>query len=489
MTENRYVQPNPFVGPRPIPFGERLWGRDQEVHELLDLIIIEPVVLLSSPSGAGTTSLLQAGLIPLLEAEGFANPSVIRVGLEPPVYQQDFEPANRYVLSSLMCLEQALPWEEERLSLPELAALSLGDYLDHRDAKQKEPAIRVLIFDQFEQILTLDPADLVVKQEFFGQMGTALRGRPRRALFAFREEYLAGLTSYLGRVFRRRSPIYRLELLGPEAAIEAIRRPAEEAGVVFQDEAAQRLVDDLRAVCVHRLDGTRELRPGPAVEPVQIQVVAHRLWEMLPPGSTQITEADIQTVGDVDRSLSDFYASMVASIAAEYGVPERSIRDWFDRELITPLGTRDMVQQQPEQSAGLDNTAIWALVGAHLVRAESRRGTTWFELAHDRFIGPVREDNAAWFEASLSPLQHQASLWDQQARPEGLLLRDRDLYEAEAWARDHLDELTIVEMDFLERGRVMARMGRSHRLVTMLVIVVIIALIVGIVIWLSFAGR
>ena len=43
-----------------------------------------------------------------------------------------------------------------------------------------------------------------------------------------------------------------------------------------------------------------------------------------------------------------------------------------------------------ELSAELPNSAIHLLVDAYLVRGEKRGGSTWFELAHDRLIGPVR---------------------------------------------------------------------------------------------------
>jgi len=55
---------NPSVGPRSIGGKEhedkKLYGREREVDDLLDLVIAERIVLLYSPSGAGKTSLLQA---------------------------------------------------------------------------------------------------------------------------------------------------------------------------------------------------------------------------------------------------------------------------------------------------------------------------------------------------------------------------------------------------------------------------------------------
>ena len=69
-TTARRAASNPYVGPRSFRRGDALYGRDREIADLLDLLIAERIVLLHSPSGAGKTSLIQAGLIPLLEEEG-----------------------------------------------------------------------------------------------------------------------------------------------------------------------------------------------------------------------------------------------------------------------------------------------------------------------------------------------------------------------------------------------------------------------------------
>jgi hypothetical protein len=65
----------------------------------------------------------------------------------------------------------------------------------------------------------------------------------------------------------------------------------------------------------------------------------------------------------------------------------------------------------------------------------------------------VQADNAAWREAHLSPLQHQAALWESQGRPDSLLLRDEALEEAERWLTDHYGELMPAERDFVAACR------------------------------------
>jgi len=459
MTDTLAPRSNPYVGPRAFQRGEVLYGRDREVMELLDLLIAERIVLLYSMSGAGKTSLIQAALLPQLEREGFKVLPPMRVSLDPcEAGDRSTEPAtiqttdsatNRYILSLLLSLDEALP-EDQQSSVAELSDLTLDEYLECCYSGSAGPEGIVLIFDQFEEILTVDPTDREAKAEFFAQVGAALRDRERWALFAMREEFLAGLDPYLRPVPTRLSTTYRLELLGAASSKHAMLEPARAAGVEFTATAADKLVDDLRTLRVQQPDGSTTVTLGEHVEPVQLQVVCRRLWDRLPAGATQIVEADVESVGDVDTALRGYYADRVAAIAAESGVPERAIRDWCDQQLITEQGIRGQVLQGREESQGLDNQAIWPLVNAHLVRAEKRRGATWFELAHDRLIEPVRADNADWREAHLHPLQRQAALWEEAGHPGGLLLRGETLVQAEAWAKAHMEELTSIEREFLE---------------------------------------
>src|SRR5262245_53142163 len=92
---------DPFVGPNPIPIGKRLFGRDWEIRMVRNLLVSRRLVLLHSPSGAGKTSLLQAGLLPVL-TDDFQVRGPIRVNRQPPEQEA---PVNRYVHSTLESLD------------------------------------------------------------------------------------------------------------------------------------------------------------------------------------------------------------------------------------------------------------------------------------------------------------------------------------------------------------------------------------------------
>lgn len=472
---------NPYVGPRAFERGEQLFGRDQELASLVDLVIAERIVLLYSPSGAGKTSLLRASLVPQLEEEGFRVFPEIRVNAEPAAVDGVPRP-NRYLVSTLLSLEKGVPEDHQR-DLDELARMTLVDYLSERRGERErgEDALEdydVLIFDQFEELLTIDITDQEDKAVFMDQLGAALRDRHRWAVIAMREDFVAGLDPFLRLLPTRLCTRFRLDLLGEAAARVAIQGPACEAGVDFSDAAAQRLVDDLRTVRVPGRDSSTETL-GPYIEPVQLQVVCERLWARPRADARQITVADIEGVDDVDNALASYYADKVRDVAAKTGVPEGLIRDWFDRKLISERGLRGQVIDGPVAGTADEKSVLRSLVDAHLVRAEERRGTRWYELAHDRLIEPVQKNNAEWREANLQPFQRQAALWHSEYRPERLLLIGDALAEAGHWVDQHPNELTPVERQFLaashahdEREHAQRRGKRIQwALVTMLVVI------------------
>src|SRR5262249_46025598 len=143
---------NPYVGPRPFKAREKLFGRDQEVQRLLELLIAQRLVLLYSPSGAGKTSLIRAGLVGALENEEFDVLPIIRVKRQPG---EGLGPSpgrcNRYVLSTILSLEGQAG---QLTSARKLAGMGLANYLTERAERfPGRSEFKVLVFDQFEEVL------------------------------------------------------------------------------------------------------------------------------------------------------------------------------------------------------------------------------------------------------------------------------------------------------------------------------------------------
>ena len=376
---------NPYAGPRSLQQGEPIYGRGREINELRGAILSERIVLLYSQSGAGKTSLIEAGLRPEFERRRFKVLPTVRVGYEPP---SETPGVNRYRISVLTSLERAKP-AEEQLPPDELASISLKEYFE--GILEDEDGLDVfVIFDQFEEIFTLDPTDWDEKEAFLRELGGALANRSIFVLFSMREDFIAQLDPYQSYMPTRFSNTYRLELLGPSEARLAIQKPAEGADVEFEDDAAKGLVDDLRRVRVER-GATTTLELGPSVEPVQLQVVCAQLWEHLDPDATVIRSGNVEAIGNVNEALAGYYASEVAAVAGDTHVKERVIRDWFEDDLISDDGFRTQTREGP---SGKSDEVLSELEDAHLIRADRRRGAQWYELTHDRFVEPIRASNS-----------------------------------------------------------------------------------------------
>ena len=231
-----------YVGPRPFRTGETLYCRDREADELAGLLISQRLVLVHSPSGAGKTSLIHAKVVPALQDEFLVphytapdqpvpQPAVIRVNRTPEA--ADPPGSNRYLLSALLSLELHRPADQRR-PVAELAGLTFDAYLSElQEFLEQQPAAGtvvaeevsgspfrplLLVFDQFEELLTLDPTDQEAKWVFIRQVGQALRNEGRWALFGIREDFLGALEPYLPAIPTRLTATYRLDLLRAETA-------------------------------------------------------------------------------------------------------------------------------------------------------------------------------------------------------------------------------------------------------------------------------
>jgi cell wall-associated NlpC family hydrolase len=387
------VAENPYVGPRPFERGEGafFFGREREVQELLSLVVAHRVVLLYAASGAGKTSLLNAGLGPLLDhEEGFELLPTARVRAlsanDPPV---DADAYAFGVLTHLMPEAELVGHERE----------TLAGFLARREHPVGEdgfPAPRALIVDQLEEVFTLYQERWSEREEFFRQLAEALDADPLlRIVLAIREDYVAHLDPFARLLPTALRTRMRLERLGRESALRAATEPARRAGRSFAPGVAEKLVDDLLEMRVDMGGGQTRPVPGEYVEPVQLQVACRSLWSRLPPDATEITEEHRLVFGDVDQVLSQFYEETIAAAAARGNLKGDELRERFATAFITPLETRGTVYWTPTTTAGMPAEAIEEMDRRHLIRAEVRAGARWYELTHDRLIGPVRASNRA----------------------------------------------------------------------------------------------
>ncbi|GIK76024.1 MAG: hypothetical protein BroJett021_50120 [Chloroflexota bacterium] len=431
---------SPYLGPRPFERSNadcaRFFGRDREVQEIVSLIFGHPIVLVYAQSGAGKTSIFNAGVTINLEENGFEVLPLTRVrGVTP--HDTHLSINNIYTFNALQTLE---PDADPNV----LAQWTLADYLEQRPraertARRKSP--RVLIFDQFEELFTSYPERQLEQQEaFFRQVVEALdRDRLLRVVFVIREDYLAQLDPFASLLPESLRIRFRLERLRAEAALLAIQSPLASTQRRFAPGVAESLVKELLRVRTVDAQGEMVEVEGQHVEPVQLQVVCLRLWSSLPPETTVIDASHVHAFGDVDEALARFYEESIAITASIAGVHEGDLRTWFEHHLITPNGMRSTVYRGTEHTGGLPNQAVDMLQNLHLIRGEWRAGAHWYELTHDRFVKPIQNSNEAWLserrevEQARQRLESRAREWVRLGRGTGGLLDEIELREAERW--------------------------------------------------------
>lgn len=459
------MQNNPYVGPRPYERADqgKFYGRNREARDLLDMLVAERVVLFYAQSGAGKSSLLNAKVIPDLEARGFRVLPPLRVGSDVPPRIDAAAIPNIFVFSTLLSLAASDTSPEALTSHTLLSFLQTLDLITSRHSERSEesasPILPILIWDQFEELFTTHRDRWEETPDFFVQVAAAMEGIPELGVvFVMREDHIAAIEPYTPLIPRRLRARFRMERLDYAGALEAIRKPALHAGCPFAEGAAEQLVDNLRRIKTQGGGGkTQEVGLGPYVEPVQLQVVCSRLWERLPDQPDNAIQWDeVEQYGNVDRALEDFYETALVEArrpaASVSPVSERQLRRWFSEQLITPMETRGLVMRGPDDTAGLPNAAVDALEAQHLIRADVRAGARWYELSHDRMVEPILKSNRAWEakQDQMHPWRPVARQWE-TTQSETWLYRGKELEKAQSWLETvNSDEVEEYEHAFIQ---------------------------------------
>ena len=425
---------NPYVGPR--PFEEEEWelffGRKREADDLLSLMLTSRLVLFYAPSGAGKSSLIRTSLCRGLRAEDFEVLPITRVSGE--LLSDTTTIDNIFVFNLLMHLDC------DQHPPAQLAVTSLSDYVKQlrpltSAPDETEPSPLVLMIDQFEEIFTAHPEAWDKREDFFKQLNQAMNEcKSLWVLLALREEYVAALDPYARLLPGGLRTRFYMQSLSHVAALEALEGPAQKGNRPFEPGVAKILVDNLCLTWMR--DHIARQYPGEFVEPVQLQVVCHQLWnELQNTPRPSISLADLQGVAGtadlahfVDTALARFYADGIRRTMTATGEPELDLRDWFDDQMITEAGTRNLVFRGAEKTGGLSNHAVDQLAANLLIRGEARAAGTWYELIHDRLIQPIRDANLAWYQEH--PLILLAYEWDKAGRMGDKLLEGQQLQTA-----------------------------------------------------------
>ncbi|MEV0663286.1 tetratricopeptide repeat protein [Actinomadura luteofluorescens] len=368
--------------------GDVFFGREREAADLRSLWLANRLTVLFGQSGAGKSSLLNAGVIPGLPSEVDLLP-VGRLAPAPISASASGHGDNPFTFALLSM------WSPGS-GADRLRSATLAEFFADRSPlldEFGEPMTILAAIDQFEELFTASPQLWRHRDAFIADLSAALTASPQlRVLVSMREDALASLLPYESRLSpppRRRMGI---QALAPAQALRAVVEPLRSTDRSFAPGCAEKLIDEMRTVHAVGPD-----QPEPFldeyIEPVQLQIVCSALWVALPEDVRVVTDAHVREYGDVDQTLSAFYAGAVADVARRFDVDERELRSWIERTFITELNTRGTAYEGAGEVGGMRIEIARALRDLHLLRVEHRLRARWYELQHDRLIAAIQQDN------------------------------------------------------------------------------------------------
>jgi tetratricopeptide (TPR) repeat protein len=379
----------PYLGDRPFlaADSDRFFGRSTESREVATLWQVSRVTVISGPSGVGKTSLLNAGVIPVIDpvrADVLPIGRISRASSFPLAALPEHNPHTLALLATWSFGEHAT----------RLAGLTVRDFLRKRSVRtdQSGQMIPVLAaIDQAEELLSIGSRHRDrYRVPFIDELAEALDEVPYlHLLLSVRDDYVEDLSLYQSAIGRYDAAAFRLSGLSREAALEAVRKPLEGTGRRFAPGVADALVDILRS-CQNANGEARTLLTGD-IDPSLLQVVCAGLWAALPDGVHEVTWGDLTRYGDVGSLLAKFLHRALALVAVDHGISVAELGSWLSQTFITELGTRGTAPEGVTLTAGLPNAVPRALRDRHILTAVKRSGLRWYELENDCLIGQVRQ--------------------------------------------------------------------------------------------------
>jgi tetratricopeptide (TPR) repeat protein len=390
------------------------YGRDEEVAELARRVQRKLLTILFGQSGLGKTSILRAGIVPRLRAEGYC-PVYVRIDYSP----DSPAPSEQIKQAIFRATQSSGEWTQPGVAV---AGESLWEFLHHRDDVLRDASgrtvIPLLIFDQFEEIFTLAQSDDFGRKraaQFIEDLADLVENRPPaalearmdrddaaveqfdftrsdyRILIALREDYLAhleGLKAAMPSITQNRM---RLARMTGAQALDAVLKPG---GTLVNEEVAESIV--------RFTSGGSELRNA-EVEPSLLSLICRELNNArIAQGRTEISAALL--AGSRDTILSEFYERALSD-------QPPGVRKFIEDEMLTESGFRESLAEERVAkafaAAGAAPDALATLVNRRLLRIEERLDLRRVELTHDVLCGVV---------AASRDLRHEREARDEAER-------------------------------------------------------------------------
>lgn len=454
MESNKQNTQNPWLGLKSYSEGKKLYGRDNEITELSQKIIYNTQTIIYGRSGIGKSSLLKAGVFPILRKHGFF-PVYIRLihDDEQNSYSSQIFSAVEGALQKLkieVCTEQGYTQQiiegtkecvvpkfnpdNEEETLWEYFHRHKFQYLNPENG-EKVYIMPALMFDQFEEIFTLQKNDKKIKS-FFDEFAGLINNIPPHELTArkteesevenvveksinstlitkirtkggasnqhrndyitdslfhfvisIREDFLSHLERNITHIPLLKHNRYCLQPLNEECASEIIMKPCP--GLISV-EVAKEIISKVTGAKYEsfEIDNNPELEVDSAI----LSLFLSELYKKKEKEATRITREDVIKQGK--NIIPDFYEETIRHIS-------ETSAQYLERRLVTKEGRRDAIYIEQAKRHGLTDDELKYLLTQRLLHKYPWRDELRIEFSHDILCHTIikrRNEREALFE-------------------------------------------------------------------------------------------
>jgi TRAP transporter TAXI family solute receptor len=406
QTECLPESPFPGINPFSYTYRDLFFARESEVRNLIRLIVLYRGVLLYSESGAGKSSLINAGIIPLAIKEGY-QPERIRV---QPKKDREIviERLSKKVAGEPPYLPSIFTSGEQQKDV----VLSIREF----EKTLRESALRVhplLIFDQFEEWATLfeGKAEEEVRkaQESIRDMIASLINDgtlPVKILIVLREDYLAKLEPLFERCPNLPDQYLRLTFLSGDQIFQAVRGPFEKYPERYRPEIGVSLAKEIRRQFDERSRGTD-------IRLTEVQIVCKNLFESGHKGPD--LERYFKEVG-VKGVLEQYFKAAIDSLAPNQREPAVALLT----RMVTPAGTRNVISENDLLNRVKNEDKIpRELLCKTLESLEQKTKLVWKEPRREVYYYEIASEFLVeWIQKKAQERKHLAEIRELEERAE-----------------------------------------------------------------------